>query len=171
MDTRLVYTISTKIHHVEAWGSVTENVKTYRPYYGAPPVDEAEYRRKTIQWGKNASLGRWCRLHLNQLRIDTKSAVYLIKPKPGGNLPFDFDGHGRIDLIVAQCGLPTVSALLDGFDLEICKASFDGRKFHIPDPHLTFAAKTKMEPSRQAVVGSYVRHHPGNRKSSPHAAN
>ena len=87
--------------------------------------------------------------------------MYAIKPKPGGNLPFDFDGHGRIDLIVAQRGLPA-SSLLDGFDLEICKASFDGWKFHIPDPHLTFAAKTKMEPSRQAVVGSYVRHHPGN---------
>jgi hypothetical protein len=86
--------------------------------------------------------------------------VYAIKPKPGGNLPFDFDGHRNIDLIVAQRGLPA-SSLLDGFDLEICKASFDGRKFHIPDPHLTFAAKTKMEPSRQAVVGSYVRHHPG----------
>ena len=86
--------------------------------------------------------------------------MYAIKPKPGGNLPFDFDGRGDIDLIVAQRGLPA-SSLLDGFDLEICKASFDGRKFHIPDPHLTFAAKTKMEPSRQAIVGSYVRHHPG----------
>ena len=63
-------------------------------------------------------------------------------------------------MIVAQRGLPA-SSLLDGFDLEICKTYFDGRKFHIPDPHLTFAAKTKMEPSRQAVVGSYVRHHPG----------
>jgi hypothetical protein len=83
--------------------------------------------------------------------------VYAIKPKPGGNIPFDFNGSGEIDLIVAQRGLPA-SSLLDGFDLEICKASFDGKKFHIPDPHLTFAAKTKMEPRRQAVVGSYVRH-------------
>ena len=57
VDTRLVHTISTKIHHVEEWGSVTENVKRYRGYR-APPVDEAEYRRETIQWGKNASLGR-----------------------------------------------------------------------------------------------------------------
>lgn len=86
--------------------------------------------------------------------------MYDIKPKPGGNLPFDFNGDGDIDLIVAQDAL-SASSLLDGFDLEICKASFDGKKFHIPDPHLTFAAKTRMEPNRIAVVGSYVRHHPG----------
>jgi len=86
--------------------------------------------------------------------------VYDIKPKPGGNLPFDFNGDKDIDLIVAQDAL-SASSLLDGFDLEVCKASFDGKKFHIPDPHLTFAAKTRMEPNRIAVVGSYVRHHPG----------
>lgn len=101
----------------------------------------------------------FCRNLLNQLRINTQGED-AIKPKSGGNLPFDFNGESGIDLIVAQAGLPA-SSLLDGFDLEICKASFDGKKFHIPDPHLTFAAKTKMEPSRQAVVGSYVRHYPG----------
>jgi hypothetical protein len=102
----------------------------------------------------------YCSDYLDDLGIDTESEVYAIKPKPGGNLPYDFDGVGKIDLIVAQSDLP-VASLLDGFDLEICKASFDGKKFHIPDPHLTFAAKTRMEPNRKAVVGSYVRHHPG----------
>jgi len=84
--------------------------------------------------------------------------LYDIKPSPGGNLPFDFHGYGGIDLIVAQDGL-IASDLLNGFDLDICKASFDGKKFHIPDPHLTFAAKTKMETNRRAVVGSYVTHY------------
>jgi hypothetical protein len=102
----------------------------------------------------------YCSRELDLLCIDTESEVYAIKPKPGGNLPYDFNGKGGIDLIVAQSALPA-SSLLDGFDLEICKASFDGKKFHIPDPHLTFAAKTRMEPNRKAVVGSYVRHHPG----------
>ena len=55
VDTRLLYTISTKIHHVELWGSTAKNAKG-SGRWGAPP-DEAEYRRKTIQWGKNASLG------------------------------------------------------------------------------------------------------------------
>jgi hypothetical protein len=92
------------------------------------------------------------------LGLDATNRVYDIKPKPGGHLPFDFHGTGEIDLIIGQVGL-SASDLLDGFDLEICKASFDGKKFHIPDPHLTFAAKTKMEPNRQAVVGSYTTHY------------
>ena len=90
--------------------------------------------------------------------VPVNDGTHDIKPKPGGNLPFDFTGRGNIDLIVAKAGIPA-SSLLDGFDLEICKASFDGNKFHIPDPHLTFAAKTKMETNRRAVVGSYVKHH------------
>ena len=81
-----------------------------------------------------------------------------IKPKPGGKLPFDFYGSGSIDLIVAKTGIPA-SSLLDGFDLEICKASFDGKKFHIPDPHLTFAGKTRMESNRRSIIGSYVKYH------------
>ena len=40
----------------------------------------------------------------------------------------------------------------------MCKASFDGTKFRIPDPHRTFARKTTMEPNRQAIVESYVKH-------------
>ena len=107
----------------------------------------------------------YCSRELDILGIDTESEVYAIKPKQGGNLPYDVRGVGNVDLIVAQRDLP-VASLLDGFDLEICKASFDGKKFHIPDPHLTFAGKTRMEPNRKAVVGSYVRHHPGQPKAS-----
>jgi hypothetical protein len=66
VDTRLTYTISTKIHHVESWGSFSENVKWsaerasfYRSAFRSAVEEETEYdyRRKTIQWGRNASLG------------------------------------------------------------------------------------------------------------------
>lgn len=70
----------------------------------------------------------------------------------------DFDARGKIDLIVARRSTKSPKDLLQGFDLNICKASFDGSKFHIPNPHQTFSRKTTMEPSRKAIVESYVNH-------------
>jgi len=57
VDTRLLYTISTKIHHVESWGSFSENAKYYATWRAESAEDEAGYRRKTIQWGKNVTFG------------------------------------------------------------------------------------------------------------------
>jgi len=70
----------------------------------------------------------------------------------------DFDARGKIDLIVARRSAKSPKDLLQDFDLNICKASFDGSKFHIPNPHHTFSRKTTMEPSRKAIVESYVTH-------------
>ena len=60
------------------------------------------------------------RLHFHSMQfdllgLDPRDKVYDIKPKPKGDLPFDFEGTGGIDLIVAQKGL-SASDLLDGFD-------------------------------------------------------
>eukprot|EP00986_Skeletonema_menzelii_P009040 scaffold4012_cov127-Skeletonema_menzelii.AAC.2 len=157
VDNRLLYVVDTKIHHVEKWGSYAENWEHSRE------ESESEYRRKTIQWGAGAvEYANWKWKHSMDFGIlgvvPINDGRHDIKPRPGGNLPFDFTGSGSVDLIVAKTGIPT-SSLLDSFDLEICKASFDGRKFHIPDPHLTFAGKTRMETNRRAVVSSYVKHH------------
>ena len=95
-----------------------------------------------------------CSMSFGLLGLDSNDRVYDIKPKPGGDLPFDFHGEAQVDLIVATAGL-SASDLLEGFDLDICKASFDGKKFHIPNPHLTFAGKTKMESNRRDVVGCW----------------
>ena len=78
IDTRLLYTIATKIHHVESWGSFAKNeeqqgdleeekddeswgsfAKNEEQQGGLEEEkdDEAGYRHKPIQWGKNASSG------------------------------------------------------------------------------------------------------------------
>jgi len=89
-----------------------------------------------------------------------------IRPQHGGNLPFDFEAsHGTIDLIVGV-KVPrnlneTVTAhdLLDSFDLTICKASFDGTTFQIPELHLLFNRKTTMEFSCLILLDSYTKHY------------
>jgi hypothetical protein len=46
--------------------------------------------------------------------------------------------------------------LLDSFDLLICSASFDGRLFRIPDPHLTFNHRSALQPERHRLMAELV---------------
>ncbi|EJK62973.1 hypothetical protein THAOC_16396 [Thalassiosira oceanica] len=201
-----VVTVDTNIHHVEHWGSISENV-VRKDYYGygkkaepesLPPDGNAKntaYYKKVIGYGKqcqrtyidwkvenvfhSSDLGRLAlhsfllsciasNLTIYFLNLPTKgidqNKAYDVKPKSGGDLPFDFHGDGNIDLVVGRLkdksGDKKIapSDLLSDFDLEICKCSFDGKKFHIADPHNTFSGKTQMEPKRRAVVSSYANH-------------
>jgi hypothetical protein len=50
------------------------------------------------------------------------------------------------------------TCLLEDFDVDICKASWNGRFFSIPNPHFTFTRRSKMEPERMVLTESYKRH-------------
>mmetsp|Transcript_12899 Transcript_12899/g.23746 ORF Transcript_12899/g.23746 Transcript_12899/m.23746 type:complete len:512 (+) Transcript_12899:157-1692(+) len=184
-DNRLSYTVDTKIHHVEHWGSlaqnIDENMEGKEPYGSSTKsvadlnkegagisietLKSTEYYKKAVGWGKNCQKNyanwKW-KPFFTILGVD-QSKAYDIKPKPRGDLPFDFNGEGDIDLIVARTKNSPFD-LLEDFDLTICKASFDGKTFRIPDPHNTFSGRSTMEPNRKKVVESYVKHYvPGNR--------
>lgn len=167
-DTRLSYTVDTKIHHVEKWGSIIQNLdreekKLIEDAKSAgtdlrETLKNTEYYKDTSEYGKNCQQKyvdwKWTHcFSFDVLGLDPRDKVYNIKPKKGGDLPFDFDGDDCIDLIVAKIGEDGVTLfdLLEDFDLTICKASFDGKTFRIPDPHRTFSAKSTMEPNRRAV--------------------
>ena len=96
-------------------------------------------------------------LFFDLLGADPKNKAYHIKPKPRGDLPFDFRGNGNIDLVVAKKD-KTAYQLLDDFDLTICKASWNGRNFKIPNPHQSFCAKSTYDPIRCEIVNSYLKH-------------
>ena len=178
-DDRLAYTVDTKIHHVEHWGSLEQNVGQDLEKIGwrgksvleankdgagidINTLKNSDYYRDAVSWGKNCQRQyvdfKWKQsMSFDILGVD-QSKAYDIKPKPGGDLPFDREGEGNIDLIVARKNVITPFSILDDFDLTICKASFDGKTFRIPDPHHTFRGKSSMEPNRRAVVESYVKH-------------
>lgn len=179
-DSRLLYTVDTKIHHVESWGHISANVKddSYKNDDGeadgaenkdVASLKDTDYYRDSIEYGKTCQGlyvdNKWKHvMSFGVLGVDQNKA-YDIKPKRDGTLPFDFNGDDSIDLIVARLyasgSQKPVKALdlLDDFDLTICKSSFDGRNFRIPDPHRTFNAQSTMETDRRAVVESYVRHY------------
>ena len=123
-------------------------------------LKSTEYYKKAVGWGKNCQKNyanwKW-KPFFAILGVDQNKA-YDIKPKPRGDLPFDFNGEGDIDLIVARTKNSPFD-LLEDFDLTICKASFDGKTFRIPDPHNTFSGRSTMEPNRKKVVESYVKHY------------
>jgi len=177
---RLLYTVDTKIHHVEIWGSVIENldermggsnerikrvIEVIETKGGSvlETLKNTEYYKEASEWGKDCQKNyvdpKWKHsMCFDELGVENNKA-YNIKPKSGGDLPFDFTGGGSIDLIVARINTEGgARSLLEDFDLTICKASFDGKNFRIPDPHRTFSAKSTMEPNRSAVVESYVKH-------------
>lgn len=171
-DDRLLYTVDTKIHHVEKYGSIIENIKGEKKK-GVDAVIDLETLKTTqqykdaVEWGKNCqqTYADWKWKHtIGELGMDL-GKTYDIKPKSGSDLPFDFDGCGSIDLIVSRIkergAKKEISPfdILEDFDLTICKASFDGKTFRVPDPHRTFAAKSTMEPNRRAIVESYVKHY------------
>ncbi len=63
----------------------------------------------------------------------------------------------NIDLMVAKPGV-SASQVIDNFDISICKISFDGRRFSIPDPPLTFDRRAELNGvGRSGLIGSYVR--------------
>ena len=178
-DDRLAYTVDTKIHHVEHWGTLEQNLGSSleKLCYGEETVGRANKMGagigidtlKSTEYYKTAcSYGRACQtnyvdwkwrhgMSFDVLGVDLNKA-YNIKAK-NTQLPFDFHGDGNIDLVVARREVNDAFELLDDFDLIICKASFDGKSFHIPDPHLTFKRRSTMEPNRRAVVASYVKHY------------
>jgi hypothetical protein len=71
------------------------------------------------------------------LGLDHKNKAYHIKPKAGGNLPFDFNADHSIDLVVAKVNKSAYD-LLNDFDIEICKTSWNGKNFKIPNPNQTW---------------------------------
>ena len=53
---RLLYVVDTKFHHVESWGSFSENFEDkYPPRWRNGEDKEAEYREKIVQWGTDAA--------------------------------------------------------------------------------------------------------------------
>ena len=182
-DDRLLYTVDTSIHHVEHYGNLSENLEERSHAFDTPE----EYVETTLAWGEDCQeeyvSWKWGNpMFYDMLGVESNNKAYDIKPSAGGSLPFDYHGDGKIDLVVAKTHdgnkettkktgkssekeakktEVTPFEILDDFDLTICKASFDGKTFRIPEPHLTFARKTTMEPNRCAVVESYLKHFPG----------
>ena len=78
----------------------------------------------------------------------------------GGKFAYDYclDDSTCLQLIIGEPEVTDAWRLLDSFDLEICKCSFDGSRFRVPAPGNTFAGRTAFMPQQRAVVADFMRH-------------
>ena len=77
----------------------------------------------------------------------------------GGAFPYDFElrGGSFVQIIIAEPRVKDARELLNSFVLEICKCSFDGNVFRVPDAVKSFAGRTRVTPARHALVDDFMR--------------
>ena len=66
------------------------------------------------------------------------------------------DEEKIIDLVIANASVADARTLLASCDLNISKASWDGRVFRIPDPHRSFRSETRMDPQRLELMCAFA---------------
>ena len=69
---------------------------------------------------------------------------------------FRLDSEKLVDLVVARTDVADARDLLASFDLDICKTSWDGSVFRIPDPHRAFRGETRLEPQRLELMRAFA---------------
>ena len=119
VDSRLLYTVDTNIHHVESWGSIEAcfinkeaggrygypsetEVKEYQAKHDTDidTIKDSDYYKKASVYGKNCQKNyvdwKWKNsMCFDILGVDSSNKAYDIKTKKG-DLPFDFDGDGNV---------------------------------------------------------------------------
>ena len=145
------------VDHVEWYaGRPTDGESRIGPEEYVPSSSD-EYYQQALAWGKEA-IEQNREVEIGQ---DYRSLVGVPGGSAGGNFPSDFDlraqqynpGTGSfVQLIIGNEDTEDARALLNSFDLEICKCHFDGRDFFVPNPKDTFAGRTAMTASRRAMV-------------------
>ena len=157
---------ASKVHHVECYaGRPTQgkrdiSVPSFARSETPNPYATDAYYQQALAWGKEA-IEQNREVEIGQ---DYRSLVGVPGGSAGGNFPFDFDlraqqynpGTGSfVQLIIGNEDTEDARALLNSFDLEICKCHFDGRDFFVPNPKDTFAGRTAMTASRRAMVEKF----------------
>jgi hypothetical protein len=149
----LTYPVDSKIHHVEYYAQVPRRG-------GAEDLEDSGFDYdQACKYGAN----------VNTEYVRDKSRIFhanghsrhSIRPLKGDDFPFNFDNDRQvtIDLVVARDECTSARALLEDFDMNIYKASWDGQTFHIPDPHLTFSRRSRTEPTRKVLMRKYMQYY------------
>ena len=148
------------VSHFEGYSARPTFGKTYGAY-GGDGTDPRSYRydsdesddgdvpydyEQALAWGQAA----------------LKDGFYVGVPGGSAGGKFAYDRNLNWDcclqLIIGERGVTDARMLLDSFDMEICKCSYDGTRFRVPAPENTFAGRTKFMPQQRAIIADFMRH-------------
>ena len=65
-------------------------------------------------------------------------------------------GRSFVQLIVGKTGIDDATALLDSFDLDICKCAITANRFIIPRPFQTFLFETMLQPALKSLLHKFI---------------
>jgi hypothetical protein len=125
--------------------------------YREKVVTNGEYQRRELTGENFASSKGYRRL----IKVTSKVGRPIMSSQVNepGPLPYDYrldQQSSFIQLIVGNQASTDARDLLSSFDLNICKAHFDGTYFRIPSPHKTFESQTSCIGARKAVVEAWL---------------
>ncbi|KAK3270578.1 hypothetical protein CYMTET_21024 [Cymbomonas tetramitiformis] len=140
------------IHHVESYNSrpTKGNTDDEGGYYlnAGLEYNSDEYYAQTIKWGA-------------EVLVSTGRREMVGKPGGSAGGAFAYDWELRcgsfVQLIVGFHDVIDARELLESFDLEICKSSFDNRVFRVPSPGNSFAGHTAVTPVRHGLIDDFMR--------------
>lgn len=163
--------VRNSINHVEVWFKCSKE--------DFPKEDCHLTWQKMLDHGANinerylpAKEGCWFQTKIDKDRAFDKH--HRIECTAGTALPFDFNGGDywdplKIDLVVgSDHNEPDATEMLESFDLSICKSWWDGKFFHVCQPHLTFDYKAVLEPERRLLMQRYQESYPQSGPAAVH---
>jgi hypothetical protein len=150
--------LESNVHHVESYCPVND----YTLYNGGRLLGEDGAYEEACRNGRFLR-DKWeppdIQWHMIRPEAFIPTKHHTVECLPGQELPYNFHSQESkvIDLVVAEADCKDARGLLKSFDIVICKCSFDGQTFRIPDPHLTFTKQTRLEPTRMDLMLAYCK--------------
>ncbi len=147
------------IHHVEAWCLPTNmygtNIETLTARQLLSMYDEALLADREDHFEEVAD--QWTVPFLSRGHIlDHLLGPYAFDPDiPFTRDPSDSTAIKVIDLVVAKHGI-NPQAIINNFDLEICKATFTGKQFLNPNGKLTYQNRSQWSHGWGNFINKYI---------------
>jgi hypothetical protein len=156
-----------QIEHVESWVVMPDEGSEFwgedTPEARAAQEEDNEpallppCRELCVDYGRRARMRSGSYILFNAEIGHDMTTVPEDNPLPYNRDFWTWPGFCEVaDLIVGNAKSVDPREILDSFDINICKAYYNGSTFHIEDPHLSFNMRSRINHPRAALITHYL---------------